>query len=426
MTPGRLIRRHVLAAIGVAVALLCTLVVIEWRLATAEADRVTRDAAGRVAERVSDVLAATDVGGVPDAADLDTRLDGFFAAGTVARVKVWRIDGETARVVYSDERSLIGEERPYSRDLAARLERDGVVVQEVPDDVEHRFENADTRELREAFVSFEDAEGTPLRLEVYVPVFRDAWVASTLTVYLPVLVIGMAALAAVVAPLSIRLARRLAAAEAERGDAVAFGLRAREHERLRLARRLHDDVLQDLAGSALALQAMASRPETDPDRLARIADDLIADARALRRMLDGDLDIEPPSLAAALAEIAADDEAGPRIAVEADPDAAPDPETTRLLAEAARELVRNARRHARAETVDVSVTTTPEETILTVADDGRGFPTDAGTTRHHGLRLLDRALRDAGGRLDIATGAQGTSIVARVPRRRHAPQRART
>ncbi|MBT9605388.1 ATP-binding protein [Microbacterium sp.] len=417
MTPARLIRRHVLAAIGVAVALLCALIVIEWRLATAEADRVTREAAGRVAERVSDALAATEVGGVPDAADLDARLEGFFAAGTVARVKVWRIDGETARVVYSDEPSLIGSERPYSPHLADRLRREGVVVHEVPDDVEHRFETTDSRELREAFLGFQDADGTPLRLEVYVPVFRDAWVTSTLTVYLPVLVAGMIALAAALAPLSIRLARGLAAAEADRREAVAFGLRAREGERLRLARRLHDDVLQDLTGSALALQAMASRPEADPARLTRVADTLADDARMLRTLLDDDLEVAPLSLRAALAEIASEDEAEPPVSVEVALDEDPDAETVRLLTEAARELVRNARRHAQAETIRVAVVAAGEETILTVADDGRGFAEDLGATARHGIRLLERAVSDAGGRLEIATGSRGTSVAVRLPRK---------
>lgn len=423
MTPARLIRRHVLAAIGVAVALLGALIVIEWRLATTEADRVTREAAGRVAERVSDVLAATDVGVVPDPVGLDARLDGFFAAGTVARVKLWRIEGDTARVVYSDERSLIGGERPYSPDLAERLRREGVVVLEVPDDVEHRLETADSRELREAFLAFQDADGTPLHLEVYVPVFRDAWVASTLAVYLPVLVGGMIALAAALAPLSIRLARGLAAAEAERRDAVAFGLRAREGERLRLARRLHDDVLQDLTGSALALQAMASRSETDPDRLTRVADTLAADARMLRTLLDGDLDAAPLSLRAALAEIASEDEAGPPVSVEMALDEDPDADTVRLLAEAARELVRNARRHAQAENIRVRVAFESEETILTVADDGRGFTEDPGTTARHGIRLLERAINDAGGRLAITSGSSGTSVAVCLPRERraHAP-----
>ena len=411
MTPARLIRRHVLAAIGVAVALLCALIVIEWRLATAEADRVTREAAGRVAERVSDTLAATEVGGVPDAADLDARLEGFFAAGTVARVKVWRIERDTARVVYSDEPSLIGDERPYSPDLAERLRREGVVVKEVPDDVEHRFESTDSRELREAFLAFQDADGTPLHLEVYVPVFRDAWVTSTLTVYLPVLVAGMIALAAVLAPLSVRLARGLAAAEA-----VAFGLRAREGERLRLARRLHDDVLQDLTGSALALQAMASRPEADPDRLTRVADTLATDARMLRTLLDGDLHVAPLSLRAALAEITLEDEAGPPVSVEVALDEDPDADTVRLLAEAARELVRNARRHAQAESIRVAVVAENQETILTVADDGRGFAEDPGATARHGIRLLERAVSDAGGRLEIATGSHGTSVAVRLPR----------
>ncbi|PTT16221.1 hypothetical protein DBR36_13370, partial [Microbacterium sp. HMWF026] len=273
MTNGtaRLIRRHVLVAAAVTVGLLCALTAVEWRLAGAEADRVTREAATRVAERVTAVLGAADLADAPDADALDARLEGFFAAGVVARVKVWRIDGDVARVVYSDERRLVGQERPFSPELAAALERDGVVVREVPDDVEHRFETAGSPELREAFLASTDATGAPLRVEVYVPVFRDAWVASTLTVYLPVLLGGIALLVAVLAPPSVRLTRRIVATERERRRALDDARHARESERLRLARRLHDDVLQDLGGAALALEALARRDHPDRERLRTIA-----------------------------------------------------------------------------------------------------------------------------------------------------------
>jgi len=417
-TVAALIRRHLMAAAAVTAGLLAGLVCLEWALATAEADRVTRTAATRVAERVSTTLSAADLtGGALDAATLDAQVQGFFDAGAVARIKVWRVDGGTVRVVYSDDRRIIGDERSYSPGLADRLTREGVVILDVPSDDEHRFERADGRELREAFIAFTDATGTPLRLEVYVPVFRDAWVASTLAVYVPVLVGGIGALTALLVPMSIRLARRLAEADRDRRGAIDYGLRSRERERLRLARRLHDDVLQNLAGSALALDVLASAP--DPARLRAISATLSEDARALRGLLDDDAPLAALSLRQALDDaVAAARAAGWQVHVavapEIDGDAVPDAETSRLLLEATRELVRNARAHAHAERIDVRVVRLPEGYELSVIDDGRGFPAGRNPSSGHGLRLLRNAFVEAGGDLDVSSDDAGTTVRARV------------
>ena len=419
-TVAALIRRHLMAAAAVTAGLLAALVGLEWALATAEADRVTRAAATRVAERVSTTLSAADLtGGTLDAAALDAQVQGFFDAGAVARIKVWRVDGGTVRAVYSDDRRIIGDERSYSPGLADRLAREGVVILDVPSDDEHRFERADGRELREAFIAFTDATGTPLRLEVYVPVFRDAWVASTLAVYVPVLVGGIGALTALLVPMSIRLAHRLTEADRDRRGAIDYGLRSRERERLRLARRLHDDVLQNLAGSALALEVLASAP--DPARLRAISATLSEDARALRGLLDDD---DTPLAALPLRQALDDAVAAARaagwqvnveVAPEIDGDATPDAETSRLLIEATRELVRNARAHAQAEHIEVRVVHLREGYELSVTDDGRGFSPGRTPSSGHGLRLLRNAFVETGGDLHVSTDDGGTTVRARVP-----------
>ncbi|WP_285137116.1 ATP-binding protein [Microbacterium sp. lyk4-40-TSB-66] len=409
-----IVRRHLIAAVAVTLAIVGALVGVEFSLASAEADRVTRAAAARVAKRVSTALAAADFARDDiDPAALDARLEGFFAAGSVARVKVWHIEGDTARVVYSDERRLIGDRRPFSSALADRLDDDGVVVLDVPDDAEHRFE-AGGGELREALIAFEDAGGAPLRLEVYVPVFRDAWVASTLSVYVPVLVGGIAVLVAVLVPMSVRLARTLSAADVDRRLAIEFGLRSRERERLRLGRRLHDDVLQDLAGSALALEALASAP--DPARLRAIAITLANDARTLRGIVDGSASAPAPRIGDALSDaVAPAREAGVRVDLDVVVDREPDATTSRLLVEAVRELLRNVIEHADATRIEVSLHGRPDAVALTVTDDGRGFAPGRSATSGHGLRLLQRAFADVDGDLTVASNADGTRVEARLP-----------
>lgn len=85
-------------------------------------------------------------------------IDAFVEAGVVYRVKVWEVVGGEAVVRYSDEPRIIGNRGPFDADLAARLKAGEVVVMEVPDDAEHRFEQG-TPSLLEAFVGFRDAAG---------------------------------------------------------------------------------------------------------------------------------------------------------------------------------------------------------------------------------------------------------------------------
>lgn len=413
---GQIIRRHLLVLAAVTAGVVAALVTFEWRLASVEADRVTRETAVRVAEQVSGTLAETDFGrGSPDPTLLDARLDGFFAAGVVNRVKVWRVDGDVVRIVYSDERRLIGEERPYSPDLAARLDAEPVVVHDVPADVEHRFESAVPLDLREAFIAFRDAAGTPLRLEVYVPVRGGEWVASALGIYVPVMLTGLLALAAFVAPLSVRLARRLSEADRERRAAIDHALRAKERERLRLARRLHDDVLQDLSGAALALQALAGT-EGDAGQLHRISQMLADDVRTLRRMLDEDVADPHSSLAEALdAAVEGIRTTGLGVDVEVTTTREPDAATRRLVADATRELVRNAREHADATHVMVSARSHTAGVELAVRDDGHGFTAGRTPESGHGLRLLRRAVAEVGGSVVVHSAASGTTVTVVVP-----------
>lgn len=416
----RIVRRHLVATVGVVTVVMLVALVVQWRLASAEADRITRDVSSRVAAEVSDILAGSDLStSEPDAASLDAQLEGYFSTGSVARVKVWRVEGDRVRVVYSDDRRLVGDERPFSFDLADRLSESRIVVTEVPVDAEHRFENAEGWELREAYVAFEDAAGTELRLEVYVHVHRDEWIASVLAVYVPAMIVGVAVLIAVLLPLSTRLARRLREAESERRGAVDYALRSRERERVRLARRLHDDVLQSLSGVQLALDAIADAEAKagarHPDDLRRMSRVLAGESRALRRLVDEHLPhdgVDP--IEAAFEEIAAD-AAAAGVACRFEAAGATDLGDARaqFLADAARELVRNVIAHAEASSLQLSLRNGPGGATLVVSDDGIGLDSASTWRSGHGLRLLERAVHLEGGSLEV-TGGMDAGVVARV------------
>ncbi|NXY98823.1 histidine kinase [Streptomyces sp. BR123] len=205
---------------------------------------------------------------------------------------------------------------------------------------------------------------------------------------------------------------RLAVAEAVRG------------ERERLARDMHDSVAKTLHGIALAADALARTD--DPDAVRRQAGRLADAARqaaAESRTLLADLRAQPDTpdtpgvhLPPALHRLAADrpDGAiGAEVATSGILPPLPAPVARHLLAVAA-EALDNARRHADATSIRITLTTAPDTAhlTLTVEDDGRGLPADGpdlATLRgagHYGLLGMAEHAAAAGARLHL--GPAGT------------------
>ena len=91
-------------------------------------------------------------------------------------------------------------------------------------------------------------------------------------------------------------------------------------------------------------------------------------------------------------------------------------EATALVWRVAQEALRNATRHARATSVDISVTRSHGQVVLDVEDDGVGFDPDAVAPRGHlGLRGLRDLAVEAGGRLTVTSApGQGTHVHVEV------------
>lgn len=198
------------------------------------------------------------------------------------------------------------------------------------------------------------------------------------------------------------------------------GLRERE----RIARDLHDGIIQDIYAATLQLENLAEDlPDSIlHDRALAVADGLvsvIADVRTyiqgLRvRMLEGRL------LADGIAALARDVErrGGPSatFALDGNPYRVPDA-TANTLLHIAREALSNVMRHARASQVSVQLCYLAEGVRLSVRDNGRGFDTeDVWGEDHHGLRNLRARAVEAGGTLDVESGQHaGTRICAYIP-----------
>ncbi|MBP2367943.1 sensor histidine kinase [Pseudonocardia parietis] len=409
----RALLRHGLVTLA-AVLLVCGLVSGGvWWLAHAEAERRAEEVSRRVASAVvvplteRDLLAATP----RDRERLLDDLEPFRTVGMVSRVKVWLVEDTSARVVFSDEPRIEGVTRRFDPVLGARLDAGEAVVLTVPDDPEHRYERDGN--LREVFLGFRDAIGRPARLEVYVPVDVDGATARAVGLLLPPAIAGMVAVAAAVLPLSVTLARRRGRELAERRDAALYGLAAGELARRDLARRLHDDVLPGLASAGLMLDLAAARPE-----LVYRARETVGDGvTRIRSVLDDLLpdDVDAAGLPTALRAQA--EEATPRTETEIGATSGLSDRNAALLHRIAGELLRNARAHAAANRITVTLVVAGGSARLVVADDGTGFDPGAGPEPGHiGLLLVRRAAADAGGRIGIRSGARaGTEVTVDLP-----------
>jgi signal transduction histidine kinase len=191
-------------------------------------------------------------------------------------------------------------------------------------------------------------------------------------------------------------------------------------ERDRIARDLHDLVIQRLFATGLALQGavrLAVRPEV-AERVEAAVDDLDVTIRDIRATIFG-LHRRPGSddLRGQLLDLVA--EAGaklglvPALAMEGPIDSAvPDRVRPHLVAVLS-EALANAARHASATRVDVRVAVRDGEVLVSVQDDGQGLPE---TVHESGLRNLRQRAVDVGGSLELrpADGG-GTRLIWRAP-----------
>ncbi len=218
----------------------------------------------------------------------------------------------------------------------------------------------------------------------------------------------------------------LAVARSRQLQALAVELiEAEERERRRIARMLHDDLQQLLAGARLLLQSVSEELPALPELadVQRLLEESIHKARRLSHELSPVV-LHHSGLIPALEWLSRQmrDQFG--LEVRLDGDGGPAFESSPIkvfLFRAVQELLFNIVKHAGVKSARVHLAEAEDRLLITVSDEGRGFDpavleSDTVTTGFGLLSLRERA-RYIGGSLMIVSGpGQGSRFCLKVPR----------
>ncbi|MBV9745900.1 MAG: ATP-binding protein, partial [Acidobacteriia bacterium] len=208
-----------------------------------------------------------------------------------------------------------------------------------------------------------------------------------------------------------------------------FAMRTEErvNERTRIARDLHDTLLQSLAGVSLQLDGIskqaATHPERTPPLIARVREQVDYAFREARvkvwNLRSPTLEGRP--LATALGEFvertAPASKARCGLTVSGQPRPCT-PEVEEELLRIAQEATNNAIQHAEANEIRIALEYSARSVTLSISDDGRGFDWEEGYRKsgHWGLKNMgERAALVRGTCKTTTAPGQGTRVEVSVP-----------
>lgn len=208
---------------------------------------------------------------------------------------------------------------------------------------------------------------------------------------------------------------------ARQRDAELATLRERE----RLARDLHDSLGHSLVALSVQLEAIQRLYKVDADKASAQVDELKNLTRAsmddLRRSLAG---LRTPGLgerklSEALQTLSVDVAQRAYLAVTChihDDANQLSPVHAETLWRVAQEALANIERHAGARNVDLKLDIESQHAMLTITDDGCGFPADAeNKPGHYGLRGMRERVEGLGGTLTLSGNENGSRVDVSLP-----------
>ena len=223
-----------------------------------------------------------------------------------------------------------------------------------------------------------------------------------------------------------------AAHQREREALLQRAVDASEAERRRIARDLHDGVVQNLAGMAFTLTATASeiRGQADVNGNAALLEILEQSAEetrvAMKDLRTLIIEIAPPTLrreglhAALLEVLQTIKAAGTKTRLELPSNMRLRQDRAGLIFRVAQEVLRNVAAHAEAKHVSVILKEVDNSAVLRIVDDGKGFSADDVARRraegHVGTNAIVELAEEAGGSLRIESSpGKGTRVTLSVP-----------
>jgi signal transduction histidine kinase len=229
------------------------------------------------------------------------------------------------------------------------------------------------------------------------------------------------------------LAERLEAERSSERERLRHGVRARELERARWARELHDETVQDLG--ALRLLLAGARDEQDADQLRSAIDAAVGhvdrEVEALRHLITAlrPAALDDLGLMAALEALARRAGAIDGLAIHTE--IAIDGELPRLGPEVesaiyriAQEALTNVAKHSGATRAVLALRVEADRLTATVSDDGNGFAADRSREADgerllspgHGIAGMEERAELVGAELAISSApGAGTTVRVSVP-----------
>jgi signal transduction histidine kinase len=204
----------------------------------------------------------------------------------------------------------------------------------------------------------------------------------------------------------------------------------KEAERAQLASELHDSPMQKLALAQMQIGSASRGCDQEANQALQAGIELLREGIAELRTLQFDLSppvLEQKGLPAALEWLAASTQARwgiPMTYTQVGPPPALGRELSVILFQSARELVYNLIKHAQARSGSIGLASDPTGLVLSVEDDGVGFPEPApgaegaagpGQGGRFGLYSVRERIALLGGRLDIAPLTPGSRVSIRLP-----------
>lgn len=424
------VRRQLLLFYGVAVLVLLVLsfgaVAASRSVARGEALKDAERTTSRMSRlMVAPLLGDALSGDADKLAELDRAVSARMRDGYLVQVTVWNSDG---LVLYADDKLLVGRHFGVPGEVSAAITSGSTssnfTEQPEASDVEYHGTGP-------GFVEVYVPLGVPghgtVAFEAYYDYARVTEIADSLLWQLiPLALVPLILLQLIQLPIATSLGWRIRRQEKERTAWLERALSVSERERMRIAADLHDGSIQDLAGIAYALDALAPGvAERDSGLMQTVQSTLSRANQSLRRLM---IEVYPPDLnAAQLPKTIADlttplQERQITVSVDAEPLPELPIEALTTLYRVARESLLNILQHAHASAVRVTLAVVPglgsgQVVILQVEDDGVGLDPaqiDRRAQGHLGLRLLQDRVANLGGTMTFQRGPSGRGLVVAV------------